>query len=154
MDDIRRRFAERAIVPVVASLAAATSVGGHASETAAAPTTLRGVMQEMGRDMQEVAGAISMEDWTEVAALALSVSRHAEPPASEKMRILGWLRTDASNFRTFDQQVRAAANAMGEAATRGDGEAVINAFADLQQSCLDCHQRFRKAFVEHFHERR
>ena len=39
---------------------------------------------------------------------------------------------------------------MGEAAARGDGQAVIAGFAKVQQACLGCHQRFRKPFVERF----
>ncbi len=32
-----------------------------------------------------------------------------------------------------------------------DAEPVIAAFADLQLSCLSCHQRFRKPFKAHFY---
>lgn len=45
----------------------------------------------------------------------------------------------------------ALAVAMGAAATRGDGQAVIAAFAKVQQGCLACHQSFRKPFTEHFY---
>ena len=38
--------------------------------------------------MQAVTGAISKEEWALVAALALKIAKHAEPPLSEKMRIL------------------------------------------------------------------
>jgi len=151
MGDIRRPSAARAIALAVASLALVPVLAGHTAQQAA-PTSLRSVMQGMGRDMHDVAGAISVEDWAEVAELALNVSHHAEPPASEKVPILAWLRADAAKFRMFDKQVRTSANAMGEAATRGDGPAAISAFADLQQGCLGCHQRFRKAFVEKFRE--
>ena len=136
-------------VGIAAGLAA-----GVASADDAKPMALRGVMQQLGRDMQAVTGAISQEHWALVARLAPKIASHAEPPLSEKMRILAWLGTDAGKFRGFDEQVHQAADAMGAAAKRGDGQAVIQDFAKVQQSCLACHQNFRKSFQEHFYEKR
>ncbi len=115
------------------------------------PMALRGVMKKLGQDMQAVTGAIATEDWAVVAELAPKIARHAAPPLGEKMRILAWVGSDAGKFRAFDAQVHDAANAMGEAATRGDGQAVINAFSRVQQSCLSCHQGFRESFAKHFY---
>lgn len=137
----------------VALASTATGLGAQSVEVAK-PMVLRTVMEKLGRDMQAVTGAISTEDWAMVAELAPGIARHAEPPLSEKMRILAWLGTDAGKFRGFDGQVQEAAMAMGEAAARSDGQAVIAGFAKLQQGCLACHQGFRKPFLEHFHEQR
>jgi cytochrome c556 len=70
----------------------------------------------------------------------------------EKLRILGWLGSDAGKFREYDGEVHDAATTMEEAAIRGDGHAVINAFSEVQKSCLNCHQNFREPFVKHFYE--
>ncbi len=43
---------------------------------------------------------------------------------------------------------------MHAVAARGDGLAVITAFARVQRACLDCHQEFRKPFAEHFDTKR
>ena len=134
----------------VALATAATGLGAQSAE-AAKPMALRSVMERLGRDMQAVTGAISKEEWTLVAELAPKIAKHAEPPLGEKMRILGWLGTDAGKFRGFDGQVQDAASAMGDAAKRGDGQAVIAAFSKMQQSCLACHQSFRQSFVEQFY---
>jgi cytochrome c556 len=115
---------------------------------------LSAVMKRLGQDMRAVTGAISREDWALVAELAPKIAAHDEPPLTEKMRILTWLGTDAGKFRSFDTQVHDAANGMGKAAMRGDGPAVIDAFARVHQACLGCHQGFRKSFVEHFQEKR
>lgn len=136
--------------PLAGSAAAQT---GQAAE-AVKPMVLRGVMEKLGRDMQAVTGAISKEDWALVGTLAPKIASHAGPPMTEKVRILSWLGNDAGKFRGFDGQTHEAATAMGEAAKRGDGQAVIAAFAHVQQSCLACHQGFRKSFVEHFHGNR
>ena len=134
----------------VALATAATGLGAQSAE-AAKPMALRSVMERLGRDMQAVTGAISKEEWTLVAELAPKIAKHAEPPLGEKMRILGWLGTDAGKFRGIDGQVQGAASAMGDAARRGDGQAVIAAFSKTQQSCLACHQSFRQSFVEQFY---
>lgn len=115
---------------------------------------LRAVMKELGRDMQAVTGAISREDWALVEELAPGIAHHAQPPAMEKVRILKWVGTDAGKFRAFDAQVERAANDMAAVAARGNGQHVIRAFSEVQQACLDCHQQFRKPFVEHFYDRR
>mgnify|MGYP002148530272 CR=1 FL=1 len=134
----------------VALATAATGLGAQSAE-AAKPMALRSVMERLGRDMQAVTGAISKEEWTLVAELAPKIAKHAEPPMSEKMRILAWLGADAGKFRGLDGQVHDAATAMGEAAKRSDGQAVIAAFSKTQQSCLACHQSYRRSFVEKFY---
>lgn len=116
------------------------------------PMALRAVMQQLERDMQSVTGAISREDWAQVIELAPGIGSHPQPPLWEKIRILAWLGTGAGAFRSFDTQTHEAAQAMGEAATRSDGQAVIAAFARLQESCLTCHQNYRKSFKEYFYE--
>lgn len=139
-----------AIALSVALAAAATGLGAQSAEYPK-PTVLRTIMEKLGRDMQAVTGAISQEEWALVAELAPRIAKHAEPPLSEKLRILGWLGSDAGRFRSLDGQVNDAAIAMGEAAKRSDGQAVIAAFSKTQQSCLACHQSFRLSFVEQFY---
>ena len=134
----------------MALVTAATGLGAQ-SVDAAKPMALRIVMEKLGRDMQTVTGAISKEEWALVAELAPKIGKHAEPPLAEKMRILAWLGADAGKFRGFDGQVQGAATAMGDAAKRSDGQAVIAAFSKTQQSCLACHQSFRQSFVEQFY---
>ena len=143
----------RQLLTITLSVALATAATGLGAQSAdaAKPMALRSVMERLGRDMQAVTGAISKEEWTLVAELAPKIAKHAEPPLGEKMRILGWLGTDAGKFRGFDGQVHDAASAMGDAARRRDGQAVIAAFSKKQQSCLACHQSFRQSFVEQFY---
>ena len=148
----------RQLLTIALSVALATAAAGLGAQSAEAakpmaskPMALRSVMEKLGRDMQAVTGAISKEEWTLVAELAPKIAKHAEPPLGEKMRILGWLGTDAGKFRGIDGQVQHAASAMGDAARRGDGQAVIAAFSKTQQSCLACHQSFRRSFVEQFY---
>lgn len=138
------------LVTLCATLAGFGNAQATRADDAPKPMVLRGVMQQLDRDMQAVTAAIVREDWPRVAALAPKIGNHPAPPLGEKLRILAWLGTDAGKFRSFDTGVREASAAMGEAATRGDGRAVIAGFAKVQQACLGCHQAFRKPFVEHF----
>lgn len=156
MKIVRQSVSLLAAILLVAVFAGIGAVGAQPAEPAqlAKPMALRGVMDKLGRDMQAVTGAIAKEDWAVVAELAPKIARHAEPPILEKARILTWLGTDAIKFRGFDMQAHDAATLMGEAAHRGDGQGVISAFAKVQQSCLGCHQGYRKAFIEHFYEKR
>lgn len=117
----------------------------------AEPLELRTIMQDLGRNMQAITGAISKEEWTQLAQLAPKIAAHPAPAMTEKMRILAYLGADAAKFRNFDAQTHDAALAMQQAAASRDGKAVIQSFARVQESCLGCHQAFRKSFVEHFY---
>ncbi len=155
-NSVSHRLSPRSFLAIALSLTLATSATGLGAQSAEAarPMALRSVMKQLGRDMQGVTGAISTEDWALVADLAPRIAKHAEPPVSEKMRILAWLGADATKFRGFDGQVHEAATAMGEFAKRNDGQAAIAAFSKTQQGCLACHQRFRQSFVEQFYSAR
>jgi hypothetical protein len=129
-------------------VAAAVFLGGaHGAE----PLALRGIMVQLGADLQAVTDAIAREDWPRVADIAPRIGDHPEPPGDEKARILQFLGADAGRFRGFDEATHHASEALREAAARGDGAAVIAAFADVQRGCLGCHEQFRKPFIEHFY---
>lgn len=142
-----------------AVVAATVFLGGiHAQTwaygTEARPLELRKIMKDLGKDMQTVTDGISREDWALVARVAPRIADHPQPPVGEKMRILAFIGSDVGKFKGFDEQTHKAAKAMQAAAERGDGKAVIASFANLQNSCLGCHQSYRKPFVEHFYGQR
>lgn len=115
------------------------------------PMALRKIMQGMGENMQAITDGIAHEDWEIVEKIATLLAEHPQPPVLEKMRILKFIGTDVSKFREYDEKTQQAAMALEQAASRGDGQAVISTFATLQNNCLACHQSFRKPFVEHFY---
>jgi len=116
--------------------------------------TLREIMAGLGRHMEAITAAISREDWPSVSAEAARIAGHPQPPISEKVRIMGFAGTRVNQFRTYDSGARRQAQAVGAAADAGDGPGAILAFAKLQESCLGCHQAFRKAYVQHVREAR
>lgn len=139
---------------VVGALLAAVGAPVAADTDKAKPLALRKIMQDLGTNMQRITDGISREDWETVARIAPAIGDHPQPPLMEKMRILKFAGSDAGKFKGYDEKTHAAAQTLQQVARRGDGRAVISAFATLQNTCLACHESFRKPFVEHFYGER
>lgn len=140
---------------VISAIMLGTCVQAWADGTGkTGPLALRKIMQDMGKNMQAITDGISREDWDMVARVAPLIADHPQPPLTEKMRILSFVGSDAGKFRSYDEKTHQAAQALEQAAVRSDGKAVISSFATLQNSCLACHQSFRKPFLEHFYVQR
>ena len=123
----------------------------EASTELVEPLALKKIMQDMGKSMQVIIDGISREDWPLVVKTAPLIADHPQPPLGEKLKILMYVGTNVSKFKEYDGKTHAAASALGESATREDGYAVISDFATLQNTCLMCHQSFRKQFIEYFY---
>lgn len=150
----RHPFIAFSAVALAATLLACTITSASADEAKPKPLALRKIMQDMGKSMQDITAAISREDWTMVAKVVPLIGDHRQPPMTEKMRILGFIGSEAGTFKRHDEQVQQSAKALQQAAARDDGQDVISSFAALQGNCLACHQRFRQQLVEHFYEKR
>ncbi len=133
------------------SLAIASLFYAAASAQAAEPLVLQQVMKDLGKNMQIATDGISREDWVLVEHTAHLIGEHPEAPLNEKVRIMAFMGSDMSKFKSFDGQTHEAAHEMAEAAKAKDGQKVISAFQTLQSGCLSCHQAFRPAFVAHFY---
>lgn len=118
------------------------------------PLALRSIMRDMGRSVQHIAGGIAQEDWAAVEKAATQLAEHRQPPLAEKVRILRYAGADAGKFKDHDERMQLAARRLAHAASRADGQAVISSFAEVQVTCLACHQVFRTRFVEHFYGKR
>lgn len=118
------------------------------------PLALRSIMRDMGRNVQQIAGGISQEDWPAVDKAATKLAQHPQPPLAEKMRVLRFAGVDAGKFKDHDERMQLAAKRLAHAASRGDGHTVISSFGEVQTTCLACHQSFRTRFVEHFYGKR
>ncbi|MCB1662679.1 MAG: cytochrome C [Pseudomonadales bacterium] len=144
-----RNVALGLIAATMVSISAATWADEN---TGIKPLALRTIMQALGKNMQTVTDAISREDWALVTKTAPLIADHPQPPLKEKMRILSFAGADMRKFKLFDTNTHQAAKEMEAFAREQDGKAVILTFATLQNSCLACHQRFRKPFKEYFYE--
>ena len=124
------------------------------AETNPEPLALQKIMKDMSKNMQVIVDGISREDWKLVEKTAPLIADHPQPPLSEKLKILAFVGTDVSKFKGYDGKTHEAARVLGESSVREDGYAIISDFATLQNTCLMCHQRFRKSFQEHFYGNR
>jgi len=117
----------------------------------AEPLEIQKIMKGLGEDMQKVTDGISREDWGLVEVAALRIADHPRPPLEERQRIMGFIGADAAKFKSNDKKTHETARVLAKAAGREDGQAVIAAFATLQESCLTCHQNFRQSLQQHFY---
>ncbi|QXL83966.1 cytochrome c [Comamonas sp. NLF-1-9] len=140
-----------AVLALLGALALALVLGLAPKPTDTEPLQLRGAMQQMQADTEAVAAGIERQDWPAVARHAERLAHHAEPPPSEKLRILSWLFTDAPRFRNHDLQVKAAARQLQAAAQERDSAAAASSYARMQQGCDGCHNGFRMKFLAHFY---
>jgi len=100
--------------------------------------------------MQTITGAIALEDWAVVSKSAALISAQPDISAKEKTRLVTFLGEKAPIFHAMDAANHTAAQTLSDAALMDDGPLVITAFANLQSSCLACHQQFRAEFRQQF----
>lgn len=120
-------------------------------DKSAKPLALRTIMQGMGKNMQVMTDGISRSDWKLVENTAALLADHPQPPDQEKARIIGFFGAEMGRFKGYDTETHDHALAAGVAAKAGNGKAVIQAFGQLQTSCLGCHTTFREPFIAHFY---
>jgi formate-dependent nitrite reductase cytochrome c552 subunit len=113
---------------------------------------LRKIMQELDNNMQLTNHAMTREDWDVVAKTALLIAEHPEPPFSEKLRIMMFFGRDISRLKQLDGQTHQAAKNLATEAKTGNRQNIISSFNTLEQSCTNCHQQFKNAFVKHFYK--
>ncbi|WP_197408199.1 MULTISPECIES: cytochrome c [unclassified Guyparkeria] len=109
------------------------------------------IMEELGEHTQRIVQAINHEDWAWVAREARLIADHPRPPAEERAKIKAFTGDRHAEFAKYDKAVHQTAAELAEVAEQEDGREVINAFARLQSSCLDCHASFRDDFRQHFY---
>ena len=115
------------------------------------PLELQKIMKAMGNDMQNILVAINKEDWSAIKQSAVNIAEHPKPPFTEKIRILSFIGTDTAQFKKLDTITHNTAMELVKLAEQENGNAIIDKFAQLQKSCLNCHQSFRKPFQAHFY---
>lgn len=136
-------------VAAVSSLLLA-AYGSHAAE----PLALRAIMKDMSADMQVITDAIAREDWELIRDTVPRITDHAQPPASERARIMQLMGAEMGKFKAHDDEVRHAAQGLADAAGKRDAPGVIAAFQKVQTACHNCHRDYRKRIVDHFYGER
>lgn len=136
---------------VIGALLAMSGPGGAVGGEVDEPMALRGVMRELGEQMQAVTDGISREDYEVIERSARAIADHRQPPLDEKARIVAYFGGRMGQFKRLDDELKRSATELGAAAGRRDGQGAIDAFQWLQSNCYACHREFRGDFVRHFY---
>ncbi|MCF6235176.1 MAG: cytochrome c [Gammaproteobacteria bacterium] len=125
-----------------------------ASGSSREPLDLQKIMFDMDKNMQNITAGISSENWVKVEKSAMKIADHPKPPMSERIRIMKLMGPEMARFKDSDMKTHAAARELAKIAKGHDGRAVISAFATLQNTCLTCHESYRKKLKNHFYGQR
>jgi len=141
------KFTRNSALALALTVVAFAAPGAQAAE----PLALQKIMKDLGRNMQDISDGIPLGDWELVENTASLIADHPEPPFFEKIRIINFAGTNIGKYKAYNAAIHDHAQIAGKAAKNKDGPAVIVAFQNLQASCDNCHNEFRKPFVEHFY---
>jgi len=111
--------------------------------TAAVDGAMGQIMKGLGENMARIGDGIWREDFTVVATGALGIAEHPLPPLWDRLELLAGLGTDATQFMKADEELKAAAMALKEAAGQQRIEEVMSSYQVLQQRCVACHTWYR-----------
>ena len=145
-------YSSRSILAVFIAALTSAQMFTEALADPVEPLALQKIMQDMGQNMQLITHGISQENWGLVEKTAPLIANHPQPPIFEKMKIFAYINTDMRVFKNFDDKTHEAATILGKTAASKDGHAIIADFATLQDTCLMCHERFRKPFKKYFYD--
>lgn len=119
---------------------------------ASAELQLRTIMKEMGDRVEKITHGINTGDFELIEKNALLIAEHEKPPMIERMKILSFLKSESSNFKSSDAKVHDEAVKLAEAAKKKDYDAILLSFADVMKGCVNCHSNYRQKIVDHFYE--
>jgi cytochrome c556 len=106
-------------------------------------TNLKQIMQGMQTDMSAILGGLFTGNLEQVATSAKAIAYHPPIPASQAQRISATLGPQMSNFAQLDEDVHGQALAVLAAADKKDEKKVTEAFQELVDGCLACHQSYK-----------
>jgi cytochrome c556 len=135
---MRRRLA----TVIAISLAVSLTIGDAFAEKEP-QENLKQIMQGMQTDMSAILGGLFTGNLEQVATSAKSIAYHPPIPASQAQKISATLGPQMSNFAQLDRQVHGQALAVLAAADKKDEKKVAEAFQQLVDGCLACHQSYK-----------
>lgn len=131
---------------------ALTILTGQVMADANKPLALRKIMQELEINMKSITDGISTQNWDVVKDSAEKIAQHPTPPFFEKLKILSYVGSNIGQYKKFNGNTSDAAELLNKAAEKKDNQAVSQAYLQLKNSCVECHDRFLKPFVKHFYD--
>lgn len=122
------------------------------AQHAHAELQLRSVMKDLGARMELVTRGIYTADFEMIEKNALLIVDHEKPSMVERMKILGFLSTEADKFKAGDGAVHDGAAKLAAAAGIKDYDEVLTSYSGVLNGCVNCHTNFRDKIVGHFYE--
>ena len=113
---------------------------------------LKSIMNDLNNRMKTIVDAINREDFKSIEENALIIADHERPPMEERVKVLGFLKREAPDFKSIDDSIHARAKDLAETAKKKDIEGVVANFGKVQKSCVSCHTRFKSRIVDEFYK--
>ncbi|MDQ6952987.1 MAG: cytochrome c [Mariprofundaceae bacterium] len=118
------------------------------SFTPAEEGTLKSVMQHLGQDYAALNQAILVEDFEQAAQSAHKIAYHDEPSMWQKMKIIGSLRTEVSDFKKADKKVHQLALNIEKEAKAKNMNGLIQQQSNMLSACMSCHSTYRQRIIK------
>lgn len=109
--------------------------------------SLKQIMQQLGKDYSNLNHAILMEDFDGVAGAAHAIAYHDKPSLGQRMKVLGALGSEMSEFKKADEKVHDLATRVEEAAKAKDMPLLMQRQSQMLAACMSCHTSYRSRIV-------
>lgn len=126
------------------------SAGSARAQDGSAPDRrpLRWLMTDLAQAMNEINDGLWREDMEMVRRGADAIVRHPEVLRVEVDSLEAALGPNYAAFQRYDSTMRARAEAIRQAAERGQTGSIVESYGALQETCVTCHTAFRDRVQE------
>ena len=111
--------------------------------------TLKSVMRDLGRAMNNLNSAIFYEDYNSIAKSAHNIAYHPKP-TGQLPTIVKTLGFRMLQFKKVDGKVHGSAIKIEEFAKKQDMTGILKHQTIIMNSCVACHSKFRKEISSTF----
>ena len=119
----------------------------HASDAAAKRSSLKAIMQQLGKDYAAIDAAILSEDFAAAEQAAHGIAFHDEIPMATKMKLMKNLGSEMKSFKKADEKVHHLAHEIEQAAKANDMKTVIAKQSQMLGACMACHTSYRSRII-------
>ncbi len=118
-----------------------------AGTTWAGDGSLKQIMQQLGKDYSSLNHAILLKDFDGAAQFAHAIANHDKPSMGQRLKLMGELGAEMSDFKKADGRVHDLAIKIEEAAKAKDMTLLIQRQSQLLSACMTCHASYRSRVV-------
>ena len=119
----------------------------HASGASVKQSSLKAIMQQLGKDYAAIDAAILSEDFASAEQAAHGIAFHDEIPMATKMKLKKNLGSEMKSFKKADEKVHHLAHEIEQAAKAKDIQALIAKQSQMLGACMACHTSYRSRII-------